>query len=56
MQLPQFQAAGFSVTDPIESARTKALISQATDANGVHFELLEFGPGSLQRKMIDTWK
>jgi catechol 2,3-dioxygenase-like lactoylglutathione lyase family enzyme len=55
-QLPQFTAAGFTVTDPIESPRTKALISQAAAPNGVRFELLEFGPESLQRKMIDNWK
>lgn len=54
--VPQFRAAGFEVTDPAESARTKALISQATDKNGVHFELLEFGPDSAQRKAMDSWK
>ena len=54
--LPQFRAAGFQVAEPVESARTKALISQATDRNGVHFELLEFGPDSVQRKVMDRWR
>ena len=54
--LPQFRSGGLEVTDPAESARTKAVISQATDKNGVHFELLEFPPGSVQRKAMDSWK
>lgn len=54
--LPQFKAAGFTVSEPRESPRTRSLISQATDPNGVHFELLEFGPESAQRKAIDDWK
>lgn len=54
--VPRFKAAGFDVSNPVESARTKALISQALDKNGVRFELLEFGPGSVQRKAMDDWK
>ena len=54
--IPQFRAGGFDVADPVESPRTKALISQAKDPNGVHYELLEFGPESAQRKAMDGWK
>jgi hypothetical protein len=44
------------VQNPTESERTKALISQAIGQNGLSFELLEFGPDSLQRKVINAWK
>ena len=54
--LPGFRAAGLDVRDPVESPRTKALISQLTDKNGVHYELLEFPPDSAQRKAMDSWK
>jgi hypothetical protein len=32
------------------------LIFTATGPNGLSFELLEFGPESLQRKIINAWK
>jgi catechol 2,3-dioxygenase-like lactoylglutathione lyase family enzyme len=54
--LPQFRRNGLDVRNPTESERTKALISQATGQNGLSFELLEFGPDSLQRKVINAWK
>jgi len=54
--VPQFRINGLEVRDPNESERTKALISQATGQNGLSFELLEFGPDSLQRKVINAWK
>src|SRR5262245_21393809 len=49
--VPQFRQNGLDVRNPTESERTKALISQATGQNGLSFELLEFGPDSLQRKI-----
>jgi catechol 2,3-dioxygenase-like lactoylglutathione lyase family enzyme len=52
----QFRRDGLQVQNPNESERTKALISQATGQNGLSFELLEFGPDSLQRKVINAWK
>jgi catechol 2,3-dioxygenase-like lactoylglutathione lyase family enzyme len=52
----QFRRDGLQVQNPTESERTKALISQATGQNGLSFELLEFGPDSLQRKVINAWK
>ena len=54
--LPQFRRDGLQIQNPSESERTKALISQATGQNGLSFELLEFGPDSLQRKVINAWK
>ncbi|HEY2980227.1 MAG TPA: hypothetical protein VGJ22_03525, partial [Anaerolineales bacterium] len=54
--LAQFRQGGLKVQDPTVSARTNARISQASDSNGLRFELLEFGPGSLQRKVMDSWK
>ena len=54
--VPQFRRNGLDVRSPTESERTKALISQATGPNGLSFELLEFGPDSLQRKVINAWK
>ena len=54
--VPQFRRGGLDVRAPTESERTKALISQATGLNGLSFELLEFGPDSLQRKVMNDWK
>src|SRR6516162_4702584 len=54
--LPEFRRGGLDVRDPNVSERTKALISTATGPNGLSFELLEFGPDSLQRKVINAWK
>jgi catechol 2,3-dioxygenase-like lactoylglutathione lyase family enzyme len=56
MAIEQFKRGGLQVQDPQESQRTKALISQATGISGLSFELLEFGPESLQRKVINAWK
>ena len=54
--LPEFRRGGLNVHDPNVSERTKALISTASGPNGLSFELLEFGPDSLQRKGINAWK
>jgi catechol 2,3-dioxygenase-like lactoylglutathione lyase family enzyme len=53
--VPRFRQGGLDVQDPNESERTKALISQASGM-GLRMELLEFGPNSLQRKVMDAWK
>jgi catechol 2,3-dioxygenase-like lactoylglutathione lyase family enzyme len=52
----QFRQGGLNVENPVESERTKALISQATGLNGLRIELLEFGPDSLQRKVMNAGK
>lgn len=54
--IPRFKAGGLIVRDPSTSARTGAVISQAEGLGGLRFELLEFGPDSLQRKVINDWK
>jgi len=50
-----FRQGGLNIQSPVESERTKALISQAKGPNDLSFELLEFGPNSLQRKVINAW-
>ena len=54
--IPRFKAGGLIVRDPSTSARTGAVISQAEGLGGLRFELLEFGPDSLQRKVMNEWK
>src|SRR5262245_46289172 len=49
--IAKFKGEGLQIQNPNESERTKAMISQAT---GQAFELLEFGPNSLQRKVINV--
>jgi catechol 2,3-dioxygenase-like lactoylglutathione lyase family enzyme len=53
---PRFKAGGLIVRDPSTSVRTGAVISQAEGLAGLRFELLEFGPDSLQRKVMNSWK
>ena len=55
-RVTQFRQGGLNVENPVESERTKALISQAAGPNDLRFELLEFGPDSLQRKVMNAWK
>jgi catechol 2,3-dioxygenase-like lactoylglutathione lyase family enzyme len=50
------QRMGVSVKDPAASARTGALLTNATDKEGIRAELLEFGPNSTQRKAMNAWK
>jgi predicted enzyme related to lactoylglutathione lyase len=47
---------GVTVGSPNVSQRTQTRIAQVTAPGGVNIELLEFGPGSLHRKVIDAWK
>jgi catechol 2,3-dioxygenase-like lactoylglutathione lyase family enzyme len=47
---------GVSPRNPSASERTRARISVSPGTSGVTFELLQFPPGSLGRKAIDTWK
>lgn len=54
--IPRFKEGGLIVRDPSTSARTRAVISQAEGLSGLRFELLEFGPDSLQRKVMNEWK
>jgi hypothetical protein len=38
------------------SPRTGTRIAQAIGPGGINMELLEMGPQSLHRKVIDNWK
>jgi catechol 2,3-dioxygenase-like lactoylglutathione lyase family enzyme len=52
----RLRQGGLSVRDPNVSARTKSRIAVVTTPQGTGLELLEFGPESLQRKVMDAWK
>jgi len=54
--IDQFRRGGLNVQNPAVSERTKALISQAVGPGGLRMELLEFGPESLQRRVMNAWK
>jgi catechol 2,3-dioxygenase-like lactoylglutathione lyase family enzyme len=47
---------GVTVGAPNVSPRTQTRIANVTAPGGVNIELLEFGAGSLHRKVIDAWK
>jgi catechol 2,3-dioxygenase-like lactoylglutathione lyase family enzyme len=49
------RARGVNVADPRTGA-TKTTITNVTDPDGVRLELLDFLPGSLPRKAMDSWK
>jgi hypothetical protein len=44
------------VRAPSLSPRTGTRIAVASGPGGINMELLEFGPSSLHRKVIDAWK
>jgi catechol 2,3-dioxygenase-like lactoylglutathione lyase family enzyme len=50
------RAAGIEVRDPVVSPRTKSRIAVARTPEGTAIELLEFGPDSLHRKVMEAWK
>ena len=52
----RLRTAGVKVGDPSVSAQTRSRIAVAHTPDGTAFELLEFGPDSLQRKAIDSWR
>jgi predicted enzyme related to lactoylglutathione lyase len=52
----RLRARGVTVGTPSVSARTKSRVSVARTPQGTSFELLEFGPNSLHRKVMDAWK
>jgi catechol 2,3-dioxygenase-like lactoylglutathione lyase family enzyme len=47
---------GVKVNDMTPSANSRALLTSVLDPEGIHTELLEFGPTSLQRKAMNGWK
>jgi predicted enzyme related to lactoylglutathione lyase len=52
----QLRKRGVPVRAPSVSPRTGSRIAVASGPGGVNMELLEFGPTSLHRKVIDAWK
>ena len=52
----QLRQRGVEVRAPSLSPRTGSRIAVASAPGGVNIELLEFGPASLHRKVIDSWK
>lgn len=47
---------GVQIRPPSVSPRTGSRIAVASGPGGVNIELLEFGPQSLHRKVIESWK
>ena len=52
----RLRSAGMDVRDPVVSSRTRSRVAVATTPQGTGVELLEFGPDSLHRKVMDAWK
>jgi catechol 2,3-dioxygenase-like lactoylglutathione lyase family enzyme len=52
----RLRAGGVQIGNASVSARTNARIAVGRTPQGTTFELLELGPDSLQRKVMDTWK
>jgi catechol 2,3-dioxygenase-like lactoylglutathione lyase family enzyme len=51
-----FRSRGLSVTDATVSPRTRSKIAMLTTPEGISIELLEFGPDSLHRRVMEMWK
>jgi catechol 2,3-dioxygenase-like lactoylglutathione lyase family enzyme len=52
----RLRARGINVGDPAVSARTKSRIAVAHAPDGTTIELMEFGPDSLHRKVMNEWR
>lgn len=50
------RSRGLPVTDATTSPRTRSKIATLTTPEGISVELLEFGPDSLHRRVMDMWK
>ena len=55
-EVARLRERGVQVRDASVSPRTRSRIALATAPGGVNIELLEFGPDSLHRKVIESWK
>jgi catechol 2,3-dioxygenase-like lactoylglutathione lyase family enzyme len=51
----RFRQAGLTAQNPAVTP-AKARFTNINDKDGVRLEVLQFGPDSLQRKAIDSWK
>ena len=54
--IEQLTKRGVKIRPPSMSPRTGSRIALASAPGGINIELLEFGPQSLHRKVIDAWK
>ncbi len=54
--IEQLTRRGVQVRPPSVSPRTGSRIALASGPGGINIELLEFGPESLHRKVIESWK
>jgi hypothetical protein len=52
----RLRAVGMDVRDPIVSSRTRTRFAVARTPQGTVVELLEFGPDSLHRRVMEAWK
>jgi catechol 2,3-dioxygenase-like lactoylglutathione lyase family enzyme len=52
----RLRARGVKVGDPSVSARTKSRIAVAHAPDGTTIELMELGPDSLHRKVMNDWR
>jgi len=52
----RLRASGMKIGDASVSANTKSRIAVGHTPDGTAFELLEFGPDSLQRKVMNAWR
>jgi hypothetical protein len=52
----QLRARSMDVKDPSLSPRTGSRVAVARTPDGTSVELLEFGPDSLHRKVMNDWK
>lgn len=52
----KLRARGLQVGDPVVSPRTRSRLALARTGQGTDIELLEFGPDSLHRKVMDAWR
>jgi catechol 2,3-dioxygenase-like lactoylglutathione lyase family enzyme len=54
--IDQLKQRGLQIRPPSLSPRTRTRIAEVSGPGGVNIELLEFGPESLHRQVIDAWK
>jgi catechol 2,3-dioxygenase-like lactoylglutathione lyase family enzyme len=54
--IARLRRMGVKVGDMTPSAHSGALLTNATDPDGIRSELLELGPASMQRKAMTAWK
>jgi catechol 2,3-dioxygenase-like lactoylglutathione lyase family enzyme len=54
--IDELKQRGVQVRPPTVSPRTRTRSAVVSGPGGINMELLEFGPDSLHRKVMDAWK